>query len=247
MPDLLKEGERLDDLMIKNLGIIQDPKVFCFGIDAVLLSGFAKVNAGDKCLDLCSGNGIIPILLYAKTKAECLYGIEIQAPLAQMAQRSIKYNNLPDSVFVKEGDIRSITEYFEQGQYDVVTVNPPYIKGQGGLENDSESLNIARHETLCTLEDVAKAAYKVLKSKGRLYMVHRPGRLVEILKLLSDNHLEPKTLRLVAPFAGKRPNMVLIEAKKDAGSELIVEPTLVVYDRPGEYTEEVLKIYGKDK
>lgn len=242
----LKEGERIDDLMIKNLGIIQNPEVFCFGMDAVLLSSFTKVFRGESCVDLCCGNGIIPILLYAKKEGDMFCGIELQNQLADMAIRSIKYNNIEKNVKIIEGDIREISKYLGAGSFDVVTVNPPYIKGNHGIENKNDIINIARHEKCCDIEDVAKAAKKVLKPKGRLYMVHRPSRLVEILKVLSDNRLEPKEIRMVQPFVDKSPNLVLIEARKDGGSELIIKPPLVVYRKPGEYTDELLEIYGKN-
>lgn len=239
----IKEGERLDDLGRKGYQIIQDPKRFCFGIDAVLLTGFARVKDGDTVLDLGTGTGIIPILLEAKTGASHLTGLEIQPESADMAKRSVCYNELEKKIDIVEGDIKNASEIFGRGSFDVVTCNPPYMIGAHGLTGGNESKTIARHEVLCTFEDVAREAAAVLKPGGMFYLVHRPFRLVELLGTMTRYRLEPKRMKFVHPFVDKEPNMVLIEAKKGARSRVEIEPPLIVYKSPGVYTDEIYDIY----
>lgn len=239
----IKEGERLDDLGRKGYQIIQDPKRFCFGIDAVLLTGFARVKDGDTVLDLGTGTGIIPILLEAKTGASHLTGLEIQPESADMAKRSVCYNELEKKIDIVEGDIKNASEIFGRGNFDVVTCNPPYMIGAHGLTGGNESKTIARHEVLCTFEDVAREAAAVLKPGGMFYLVHRPFRLVELLGTMTKYRLEPKRMKFVHPFVDKEPNMVLIEAKKGARSRVEIEPPLIVYKSPGVYTDEIYDIY----
>ena len=238
-----KEGGRLDDLGRKGYQIIQDPKRFCFGIDAVLLTGFARVKDGDTVLDLGTGTGIIPILLEAKTGASHLTGLEIQPESADMAKRSVCYNELEKKIDIVEGDIKNASEIFGRGSFDVVTCNPPYMIGAHGLTGGNESKTIARHEVLCTFEDVAREAAAVLKPGGMFYLVHRPFRLVELLGTMTKYRLEPKRMKFVHPFVDKEPNMVLIEAKKGARSRVEIEPPLIVYKSPGVYTDEIYDIY----
>lgn len=239
----IKEGERLDDLGRKGYQIIQDPKRFCFGIDAVLLTGFARVKDGDTVLDLGTGTGIIPILLEAKTGASHLTGLEIQPESADMAKRSVSYNELEKKIDIVEGDIKNASEIFGRGSFDVVTCNPPYMIGAHGLTGGNESKTIARHEVLCTFEDVAREVAAVLKPGGMFYLVHRPFRLVELLGTMTKYRLEPKRMKFVHPFVDKEPNMVLIEAKKGARSRVEIEPPLIVYKSPGVYTDEIYDIY----
>ena len=239
----LKETERLDDLGRNNYKLIQDPARFCFGMDAVLLSGFARIKPGEHVLDLGTGTGIIPILLEAKTEAEHLTGLEIQPESAEMAARSVAYNNLSDKISIVTGDIKEAGNLFGAASFDVVTCNPPYMIGQHGLTNGEQAKRIARHEVLCTFEDVAAQAAKVLRPGGNFFLVHRPFRLVEILTTLSKYQLEPKRMRLVHPFVDKEPNMVLIEAKKGGKSRITVEPPLIVYREKGVYTDEIYDIY----
>lgn len=239
----IKEGERLDDLGRKGYQIIQDPKRFCFGIDAVLLTGFARVKDGDTVLDLGTGTGIIPILLEAKTGASHLTGLEIQPESADMAKRSVCYNELEKKIDIVEGDIKNASEIFGRGSFDVVTCNPPYMIGAHGLTGGNESKTIARHEVLCTFEDVAREVAAVLKPGGMFYLVHRPFRLVELLGTMTKYRLEPKRMKFVHPFVDKEPNMVLIEAKKGARSRVEIEPPLIVYKSPGVYTDEIYDIY----
>ena len=240
----LKEGERLDELHRNGWQIIQNSHKFCFGMDAVLLSGFARVKTGERVLDLGTGTGIIPILLRGKTEGRDFTGLEIQEESADMARRSVAYNHLEESVSIVTGDIKEAAALFAAASFDVVTCNPPYMTGNHGLVNPKQSKAIARHEILCTLEDVVGQTAKVLRPGGRFYLVHRPFRLAEILTLLVRYKLEPKRMRLVYPFVDKEPNMVLIEALSGAKSRITVEKPLIVYKEQGVYTDEIYDIYG---
>ena len=242
--EILKENERIDDLQRNGYKIIQDPCRFCFGMDAVLLSGFARAKEGDKVLDLGTGTGIIPILMEAKTDAAHLTGLEIQPDSADMARRSVALNALEHKIDIVTGDIKQASILFGKSSMDVVTSNPPYMIGQHGLTNPHSEKAIARHEVLCTLEDVVSAAADVLKPGGNVYLVHRPFRLAEILICLSAHKLEPKRMRLVYPFIDKEPNMVLIEANRGGRSRLTVEKPLIVYKEQGVYTDEIYDVYG---
>lgn len=242
--ELLHKGERLDELNRNNLMIIQDPSRFCFGMDAVLLSGFAKVKAGEKAIDLGTGNGIIPILLSAKTEGEHFTGLEIQPENVDIATRSIKYNHLEEKIDIVEGDIVKASEIFGKSVFDVVTSNPPYMIGQHGLTNPDSAKAIARHEVKCTFEDVARETAALLKPGGRFYLVHRPFRLAELIVTLVKYKLEPKRMKLVYPFVDKEPNMVLMECVRGGNSRMTVEAPLIVYKEPGVYTDEIYDIYG---
>lgn len=241
---LLLSDERLDDLQIKGYQIIQSPGRFCFGMDAVLLSSFAEVRKGEKGLDLGTGTGILPILLEAKNKGELYAGLEIQAESADMARRSVQYNGLEHKIEITTGDIKEAAGIYGAASFEVITVNPPYMTGGHGLKNSREALHIARHEVLCTLEDILRESAKILKPKGRFYMVHRPFRLAEIFAGMCGCGIEPKRMRLVYPYVDKEPNMVLIEGLKGGRPRLTVEAPLIVYEKDGTYTEEVLKLYG---
>ena len=236
--------ERLDELHRNGYWIIQDPGRFCFGMDAVLLSGFAKVKPGERALDLGTGTGIIPILLEAKTKGEHFTGLEIQPESADMAARSVAYNHLEEKITIVTGDIKEASARFGAGSFEVITTNPPYMIGQHGLRNPDMPKAIARHEVLCNLEDVVSQASKVLKERGRFYMVHRPFRLVDIMVLMREYHLEPKRMKLVYPYIDKDPNMVLIEGLRGGRPRMTVEKPLIVYKEPGVYTDEIYEIYG---
>lgn len=241
---LLKPDERIDDLQRNNYKIIQNTKKFCFGMDAVLLSGFAKVHLDETVLDLGTGTGIIPILLEAKSPGKHFTGLEIQSESADMARRSVILNKLEDKIDIVEGDIKEASRIFGAASFDVVTCNPPYMNHSKGIVNPDSSKAIARHEILCTLEDVIREAAKVLKVNGRIYMVHRPFRLVDIINTCSEYKLEAKRMRLVYPYIDKEPNMVLMECVKGGGRNLIVEPPLIVYKKPGVYTNEIYEVYG---
>ena len=240
----LKPGERLDDLQRNGFKIIQDPEKFCFGMDAVLLSGFATAPEGGRVLDLGTGTGIIPILMAAKTRARELVGLEIQAESADMANRSVLFNDLQTRVKIVQGDIKEAGNLFDAASFDVVTSNPPYMIGGHGLRNPDAPKAIARHEIMCDLEDVVKAAAKCLKSGGKFYMVHRPFRLAEIMVIMHDYKLEPKRMQLVYPFVDKEPSMVLIEGVRGGKSRITVEKPLIIYEEPGKYTPEIYDIYG---
>lgn len=240
----LKEGERLDELQRNGYRIIQNEKLFCFGMDAVLLSGFAQVRAGEKVLDLGTGTGIIPILLEAKTEGEHFTGLEISSASVDMARRSVALNDLEARVEIIHGDIKEAGSLFQPASFDVITSNPPYMTGQHGLVNPDMDKAAARHELLCTLEDVVRAAAKLVRTGGRFYMVHRPFRLAEIIRTLSEYHLEPKRLRMVYPYVDREPNMVLIESVRGGRPRITVEKPLIVYEKPGIYTPEILDVYG---
>lgn len=240
----LRPGERIDDLQRNHLRIIQNEEKFCFGMDAVLLSGFARVKPGERVLDMGTGTGIIPILLSAKTEAEHLTALEIQEESADMARRSVALNGLQEKIEVVTGDIKEASRVFGRATFEVVTCNPPYMNDRHGLKNPDLPKAIARHEVLCSLEDVVREAAAVLKPNGRFYMVHRPFRLAEIFAMLQKYKLEPKNMRLVYPFVDKEPNMVLLECLKGGKSMIKIAPPLVVYQEPGVYTEEIYKVYG---
>lgn len=240
----LNEGERVDDLERCGYKIIQNPEKFCFGIDAVLLSGFANVKKDEKALDLCSGNGIIPILLAGKYEGAKFDGIEIQEDSVDLANRSIVANGIDDKVRVIAGDIKNVTDYMDAGSYNVVTCNPPYMIDCHGIKNPDSPKAIARHEILCDFDDVAHAAAQMLKTGGRFYLIHRPFRLVELFDTLTKYKLEPKRMRFVHPFSDHEPNMVMIEACLGGKRRITIEKPLVVYEEVGKYTQEIYEIYG---
>ena len=240
----LKSDERLDDLQRNGYQIIQKKNGFCFGMDAVLLSGFARVKQGEKAIDLGTGTGIIPILLEAKYEGEHYTGLEIQDEVADMAARSVALNHLEEKVSIVKGDIKEASRLFGAASFDVVTSNPPYMNDAHGLKNPDLPKAIARHEVLCTLDDVAREAAKLLRPGGRFYMVHRPHRLIEIITALTKYKLEPKRMKMVHPFVDKEANMVLIEAVRGGKSMIKVEAPIVVYREPGVYTQEIYDIYG---
>lgn len=242
--NILHPGERFDDLNRNGYSIIQNPQKFCFGMDAVLLSGFCEVKEKERVLDLGTGTGIIPILLEAKTKGKEFIGLEIQEESADMARRSVSYNHLEERVSIVTGDIKEASKIFGGSSFDVITTNPPYMMGQHGLKNASEAKTIARHEVLCTLDDIMRESAKLLKPKGRFYMVHRPFRLAEIMVTMKKYNIEPKRMQLVYPFVDKEPNMVLIEGLRDGNPRMTVEKPLIVYKEQNIYTDEIISIYG---
>lgn len=241
---LCREDERIDDLQRNGYHIIQKKNGFCFGMDAVLLSGFAVVKKGERAIDLGTGTGIIPILLEAKTDGDSFTGLEIQEEVADMAARSVRLNGLEDRVNIVCGDIKEAGRIFPKASFDVVTSNPPYMTDTHGLQNPDLQKAIARHEILCTLEDVIREAALLLRTGGRFYMVHRPRRLAEMITLLRQYKLEPKRLKMVHPFADKKANMVLIEAVRGGGVMLDVEAPVIVFQAPGVYSKEIVTTYG---
>ena len=247
MGELLREecGERLDDLQCNGLYLIQDPDKFCFGIDAVLLSNFVKVKKNGHVVDLCTGSGIVPILLSAKTGAKKITGIEIQSDIADMARRSVSYNKLDEKIDIINDDISNALKYINNCSVDSVCVNPPYMKDTTAIKNPELPMAIARHELLTDLETVINIASKLLKESGKFFMVHRPSRLSEIFASMRQNRIEPKRLRFIHPYIESKANLVLIEGAKGSGVWMDVEPPLVVYKDKNVYTYEVLKIYGR--
>lgn len=241
------ERERIDDLGIKGYRIIQKEQGFCFGMDAVLLSDFASVRDGGRVLDLGTGTGILPILMEAKTKASYLAGLEIQSEMAKMARRSVQLNHLESKIEIVEGDIKEASAIFSHDSFDVITSNPPYMIGQHGLVNPSDTKAVARHEILCTFSDISDAAKKLLKNRGKLFLVHRSFRLAETLNQLSKDGLEPKRIRFVHPYQEKESNIFLLEAVKGGKSRMVIEPPLIVYKAPNQYTDEMYKIYGMER
>jgi tRNA1Val (adenine37-N6)-methyltransferase len=245
MPNnLVHENERLDELHRNGYYIIQDPARFCFGMDAVLLSGFARAKVGEKVLDLGTGTGIIPILMEAKTEAEDFTALEIQEESADMARRSVMYNHLENKIHIVTGDIKDASNIFGASSFDVVTTNPPYMIGEHGISSASDAKAIARHEVLCTLDDILRESARLLKPNGRFYMVHRPFRLAEIFAKMIEYKIEPKRMKLVYPYIDKEPNMVLIEGLRGGKSRITVEKPLIVYKEQGVYTDEIYDIYG---
>ncbi len=241
--ELLKM-ERIDELHRNQYKIIQNPQGFCFGMDAVLLSGFAEVYKGEQVLDLGTGTGIIPILLEAKTEGKHFIGLEIQEYSADMAKRSVLLNDLQEKVEIVCGDIKTVSKRFGKSVFDVVTTNPPYMNEAHGLKNPNTAKAIARHEILCTLEDIVREAAAVLKPGGRFYMVHRPRRLIEIIRILSAYQLEVKRMKPVYPSIEKEANMVLLEAVRGGRPLMRMEEPIIIYESPGVYSKEIYEIYG---
>lgn len=239
----LNDNERLDDLQRNGYKLIQNTEIFCFGMDAVLLSSFADVKLGEEMLDLGTGNGVIPILMEAKTEGAHFTGLEIQNVNVDLATRSVEYNGLSSKIDIVQGDIKEASKIFGGASFHVITTNPPYMNENHGIVNPESHKAIARHEILCTLEDIIRESSKLLKMRGRLYMVHRPQRLIEIFDTMTRYKLEPKRVRMIHPYADKDANMVLIEAIKGAGAFMKVEKPLIVYEKDGSYTKELLKGY----
>ena len=240
----LRESERLDELQRNGYRIIQNPDKFCFGMDAVLLTGFAGVRRGERLLDLGTGTGIIPLLMEAKYRYSSLVGLEIQAESADMAARSVMLNGLSDKIEIVTGDIREADRIFPAASFDCITCNPPYMIENHGITNPDSPKAIARHEILCTFEDVARQTAKLLKPGGHFFLVHRPFRLAEILCVLVQYKLEPKRMQMVYPYVDREPNMVLLEAVRGGKARMTVEKPLIIFSEPGVYTPEICDIYG---
>lgn len=242
MTSNLRPGERLDDLQLEGLELIQDPGKFCFGVDAVLLSNFAKVKPGETVLDMGTGNGIIPVLLSAKTKGKHFTGLEIQAEMAEMASRSVLHNHLEDKIDIVNGDIKEAAEIFKPAFFDVITTNPPYMLADHGLRNPEDAKAVARHEVLCSLDDILRESMRLLQDKGRFYMVHRPFRLTEIVIKMNHYKIEPKRIQFVYPHIDREPAMVLIEGVRGGKPRVTIEPPIVLFDENGNMTEAGLRV-----
>ena len=241
----IKEDETIDDLQLKNLNLIQKKDGFKFGIDAVLLSDFACIKNRHRVIDLCTGTGVIPLLIYGKYEPQSVYGLEIQEDMIEMAKRSVKLNSLEEKVFFLNEDLKNIESLKQLEKFDVVTVNPPYKLNDAGIINPNDKLAIARHEILCNLEDVISTSRVLLKDNGRLFMIHRPERLADIFTLMRKYKIEPKRVKMIHPKIGKAPNIVLVEGQRDGGEYLKWEAPLYVYDNNGKYTKEIDAIYGR--
>lgn len=240
-----KKKEQIDDLQYKGLRIIQDNKMFRFGTDAVLLAGFAEAWPRETVVDFCTGTGIIPLLLTARTGAK-LIGIELQHRAAELAERSVALNNLEDQVRIIEGDIKHARQLIKEHVHAVVC-NPPYERvGAGGIST-SEEIRIARHEVMCNLDDVVKSASELLQTGGRLYMIHRISRMAELIYTMKKYRIEPKIVRIVQSEADKPPILVLIKGIKDAKPDCIVPLPLIIQDENGNYTPEMDRIYHRSK
>ena len=237
MTSEIRPGERLDDLQIGGLELIQDPEKFCFGVDAVFLSDFVRVRPGESVLDLGTRNGIIPVLLSAKTEARHITGLEIQADTAEMARRSVAHNHLEDRIDIVTGDIKEAAELFRPAFFDVITTNPPYMLADHGIRNPDDAKAVARHEILCTLDDILRESMRLMQDKSRFYMIHRPFRLTEIMIKMHEYKIEPKRIRFIHPYIDKEPTMVLIEGVRGAKPRVTVEPPLIIFDRHGTQEE----------
>ncbi len=247
--DFIYPNERVDDLQLDGLKIIQNPQWFCFGTDAVLLADYAKdsIKKGARVLDLCSGNGIIPILLSAKSYAAKIYGVEIQKPVVEMANRSIKLNNLEDKIEMICDDLKTSENHFGRSFFNNIVCNPPYKEAGGGLINKNDPVTLARHEILCSLEDIIRVSSILLEPYGKLCMIHRPERLADILCLMRQYRIEPKRLRFVHPMPDKTATMILVEGAYCGKPKLFLDPPLYIYNKPNEYTDELLHIYNRKK
>ena len=242
----INNDESIDDLQLNGLRLIQKEKGFRFGVDAVLLSHFANIKKMHRVIDLCTGTGIVPFLVYGKYSPQEMIGLEIQEDMVEMANRSSILNNTEDKVKFINGDLKDKKIIDSIGKFDVVTVNPPYKLNNAGIVNPEDKLAIARHEIMCTLEDVIIASRRLLKDNGRMFIVHRPERLADIFGLMRKYKIEPKRVRMIQPNTKKAPNIVLVEGQRDGGAFLKWEEPLYVYDDNGNYSEEIDRIYGRN-
>ncbi|MDP3387344.1 MAG: tRNA1(Val) (adenine(37)-N6)-methyltransferase [Eubacteriales bacterium] len=242
----LNANERIEDLQLKGLKIIQNSEWFCFGIDAVLLSDFAEIKKSSTVVDLGTGTGIIPLLLWGKKEPKKIIGVEIQKEVAEMAKRSVLLNNLENNIEIIDIDMNHLNQVILSHSIDVVVVNPPYVEFNGGIINPDSNKAISRHEISCSLEDVIRVASRLLRHNGSFFMIHRPHRLVDIFCLMRKYRIEPKKIRFVHPKAGQQPNMVLVKGVKAGNSELKIMEPLFVHGENGQYTDEIFEIYGME-
>lgn len=242
----LDETERIDDLLTKDMKIIQSNEVFCFSMDAVLLSHFVSlpVQKG-KIIDLCTGNGVIPLLLSTRTRG-VIHGVEIQGRLADMAKRNVELNRLEDRIQIYHDDVKEASKYLTPGGYDVLTCNPPYLPLQRGMHNTNEHYSIARHEIKLTLEEMIQVSAKLVRTGGKVAYVHRPSRLADLITYMRKYKIEPKRIRFVHPKKNAEANMVLIEGIRDGKPDVKLLPPLIVYEENGEYCQEIYDIYYKE-
>ncbi len=238
-------AKRIDDLQYKGFKLVQDSDGFCFGVDAVLLANMAKGARSKKTIDLCSGNGIVAVLLAAKTSTPEIYALEIQQEACALARESVEINDMSHRMHIVCDDIKNVDKLFSRGEFDVVTCNPPYMKNTCGLTNENDSVKIARHEVACTLDDVIESAAYLLKPGGKLFLVHRPERLVDIFCAMRQRKIEPKYIQMVHPCTAKKANIVLVEGTYMGGRELKMREPLYVYDENGNYTKQIDEIYER--
>jgi len=239
-----RSGERIDELLWRGLRIIQNPRWFCFSLDAVLLAHFASVKKGDRVVDLGTGTGVIPLLLAARVRELNITGLEIIPQVVEMARRSVALNQLGNVVAIVEGDIKDASKILGRGQFNLVVSNPPYVQGDAGRVCSCDIKAAARTEILCNLEDVIREAAGLVNSDGRVAFVHRPSRLAGLMYLMRMYRLEPKRMRLVYPLPGREPNLVLVEGIKNRHSDLMCYSPLYVYKQPGVYSDEMKKIFA---
>lgn len=246
---LIHPGERVDDLQLNGLQLIQNPDWFCFGVDAVLLADYSakSIKKGSRVLDLCSGNGIIPILLSEKSKADSIVGLEIQKPVCNMAERSVKLNGLSSKISMLCGDLKDAAALFGKSSFQYITCNPPYKEAGGGLTNQTDTNALARHEILCSLEDIVRVSSNILEPQGKLCLIHRPERLADIICLMKNHNLEPKRLRFVHPYPQKTATMILVEGVRNGRPKLFLDPPLYIYEEKGVYSKEINAIYGRNE
>lgn len=243
MEQFIKPGERIDDLQTGGLRIIQNPKGFCFGIDAVLVSNFCEIRTGDSVVDLGTGTGVIPLLIAGKSGAAQITGFEIQEEVGDMARRSVQLNQLEDRVRIVTDSFLNAENYLKPGSVQVVVSNPPYVARGAGIHNQGDLKTGSRHEIHCTFNEVAETASTLLQNGGRFYLVHRPDRLADVIGACRLNRLEPKVIRFVQPKPDTAPNMFLLKCVKGGGPELRFMPPLIVYDTDNTYREEIYDIY----
>ena len=242
----LKENERIDDLEYKGLKIIQNEKYFCFGIDSILLSDFAKEIKKDAIiLDIGTGTGIISILLAKKTECNKIYALEVQEEISEMAMRSVKLNKLENKIQIINDNIKNIEKYLQNNSINAIVRNHPYKRENSGVKNENMNKLISRHEITANLEDFISNGSKILKDKGNFYMVNRPERLAEIITLFKKYRIEPKRLRIVYSKINSKPNLILIKGVKNAKPFLEIEKPLIIYNNDNTYTDEILEIYNK--
>lgn len=238
------DKERIDDLNLNGKKIIQNEDYFCFGIDSVLLANFIDSNNTKNIIvDLCSGSGVIPVIISQKKKYKEIYAVELQKEMYDLLLRNIDMNDLEGAIFPFNNNIK---EFNLDKKVDIVVCNPPYKEIGTGIENDNTVKYIARHEKECTLEDVFKCASRTLKQKGKLYLVHKPQRLTDLISCARKYKLEAKKIRFVYPNVSSKPSIVLIEYVYHGGNEVTVLPPLIEYDNDGNYTKEILDIYGSE-
>lgn len=234
---MAKEDERIEDLGLKGYKVIQDKSGFCFGSDAVLLARFAKPKKGARVLDLCTGTGIIPVLMWGLNELESIDAVEIVPSVADMAERTMRLNGIEDKISVKCADLNDAVDIYGHHAFDAVTCNPPYMNAGGGLVNPSDILALARHEIACTLDDIIRVSRGVLKPCGKLFMIHRSDRMCDVIETMRKYKIEPKRIRIVYPSPQKAASLVLVEGASDGRAQLKVEPPLFMYDSDGNYLQ----------